>query len=224
MHLKKIQSIALAVAVAASSSVVHAGAAQATEKEHSNGNCIPVAQGVSAQSAANTDTFCNLPKDIRVAHESNSSSYVLEKGKDANGKYYYLIEVVLKDKDGLPVTRSWLDEDDRLVRYLELDKHNPGQNFTFERFRNGIDGEGLVFKASFDKPNEDGAKPVKLKYRAAQANTVIVPGTEGPFESRFPHGSSSHGHGFLSWLLGAGAGILALTGLGWLFTHKIFHR
>ncbi|WP_230478227.1 hypothetical protein [Corynebacterium ulcerans] len=195
-----------------------------TEKEHSNGNCIPVAQGVSAQSAANTDTFCNLPKDIRVAHESNSSSYVLEKGKDANGKYYYLIEVVLKDKDGLPVTRSWLDEDDRLVRYLELDKHNPGQNFTFERFRNGIDGEGLVFKASFDKPNEDGAKPVKLKYRAAQANTVIVPGTEGPFESRFPHGSSSHGHGFLSWLLGAGAGILALTGLGWLFTHKIFHR
>lgn len=125
MHLKKIQSIALAVAVAASSSVVHAGAAQATEKEHLNSNCIPVAQGVSAQSAANTDAFCNLPNNIRVADENKSSSYVLKRGKE-NGKYYYLIEVVLKDKDGLPVTRSWLDEDDRLVRYLELDKHNPG--------------------------------------------------------------------------------------------------
>ncbi|PLW02706.1 hypothetical protein [Corynebacterium ulcerans] len=223
MHLKKIQSIALAVAVAASSSVVHAGAAQATEKEHLNGNCIPVAQGVSAQPAANTDAFCNLPDNIRVADENKSSSYVLKRGKE-NGKYYYLIEVVLKDKDGLPVTRSWLDEDDRLVRYLELDKHNPGQNFTFERFRNGIDGEGLVFKASFDALDTNGTKPVKLKYRSAQDKAVVVPGTEGPFESRFPHGSSSHGHGFLSWLLGAGAGILALTGLGWLFTHKIFHR
>ncbi|PME07762.1 hypothetical protein AY498_02405 [Corynebacterium ulcerans] len=224
MHLKKIQSIALAVAVAASSSVVHAGAAQATEKEHLNGNCIPVAQGVSAQPAAAADTFCNLPRDIRVAHESNSSSYVLEKGKDANGKYYYLIEVILKDKDGLPVTREWLDEGNRLIDYVELEKHNVGQKFTFERARSVINGEGLVFKASFDALDTNGTKPVKLKYRSAQDKAVVVPGTEGPFESRFPHGSSSHGHGFLSWLLGAGAGILALTGLGWLFTHKIFHR
>lgn len=223
MHLKKIQSIALAIAVAASSSVVHAGAAQATEKEHLNGNCIPVAQGVSAQATAAADTFCNLPNNIRVADENKSSSYILKRGKE-NGKYYYLIEVVLKDKDGLPVTRDWRDDGDRLVRYVELAQHNANQGFTFERFRGGIDGEGLVFKASFDALDANGTKPVKLKYRSAQDKAVVVPGTDKPFVLDSHHGSSSHGHGFLSWLLGAGAGILALTGLGWLFTHKIFHR
>ncbi|OAG69629.1 hypothetical protein AFK49_000520, partial [Corynebacterium ulcerans] len=180
MHLKKIQSIALAVAVAASSSVAHTGVAQATEKEHLNGNCIPVAQGVSAQPAANTDAFCNLPNNIRVADENKSSSYVLKRGKE-NGKYYYLIEVVLKDKDGLPVTRDWLDDGDRLVRYVELAQHNTNQGFTFERFRGGIDGEGLVFKASFDALDANGTKPVKLKYRSAQDKAVVVPGTDKPF-------------------------------------------
>lgn len=224
MHLKKLHSLVLATAVATSYSVVHIGIAQATEAGHLDGNCIPVAQGVSAQPTAAGDAFCNLPRDIRVAHESKSSSHVIERGKDANGKYYYLIEVILKDNNGLPVTRDWLDDGDRLVRYLELTQHNPGQDFTFERFRNSIDGEGLVFKASFDKLNKGGTKPAKLKYRSAQTSAVVVPGTEAPFESKFPHGSSPHGHGFIPWLIGAGAGILALTGLGWLFTHKIFHR
>ncbi|WP_225870224.1 hypothetical protein [Corynebacterium silvaticum] len=159
--------------------MVHTGIAQATEAEHLDGNCIPVTQGVSAQPAADTGVLCNLPRDIRVADENNSSSRVVKKGKE-NGKYYYLIEVILKDKDGLPVTRDWLDDGDRLVRYLELTQHNPGQDFTFERFRNGIDGEGLVFKASFDALDTNGTKPVKLKYRSAQASAVVVPSTEAP--------------------------------------------